>query len=198
MSNSRLNRIEQPPTHSQPVIIALTDLINRYTAGYPDLTANYDPAWRSPCEQVISPCQTKVTWHPYRRSYEDVFPGLEQALKCQIHKDIKAFYGSFWSGELEVLVPGEGCFSLLLPWNEEDIERLIINLCGHALQQRQYKLPMTLFFGCTADDNYEHFLSIDNNSGQVMLETPGAPPIRQLANNLSRFLRQLKPAARSK
>ena len=80
--------------------------------------------------------------------------------------------------------------ALLQVWNQDDFDRLIGNLIGHALAKRRSKSPLTLFFACTDQDDY--FLSLDNRSGRVLLEQPGVPPVRQVAENLTEFLQRLR------
>ena len=51
---------------------------------------------------------------------------------------------------------------------------------------------MTVFFACTEQDS-ELFLSVDNETGAVVLEKPGYKPIRQVADDLESFIRTLVP-----
>lgn len=182
----------QPKPFEHSVTIALTAFIKRYTTAHPHLTAPYDPLWRSVCESGVNDAGELTCWQPVRRDDPDDFTDLELALKLNIHPDIKAFYSSFWSGTL-VANAKEGAVSLLLLWNEEDLQHLLTNFIGHVLQQRRQRLPITWFFACT--DDHEYYLSVDNNSGAVLLEAPGLQPLRQVADNLASFLSQLTPAA---
>jgi SecY interacting protein Syd len=179
-----------------PVTAALDAFVVRYLAQYPTLFDAYDPDWRSPCE-IAAPTHSEgidvVAWRPLKRSHADDFAGLERALELTIHPDIKAYYGSFWSGGLEATAT-EGHVSLILLWNPADAERLIENLLGHAMAKRRVKAPYTVFFACTEPDS-ELFLSVDNASGAVVLEAPGARPLRTVAPSLTDFLRGLTPAA---
>jgi SecY interacting protein Syd len=113
-------------------------------------------------------------------------------LERPIHPDIKAYYGSFWSGGLEATA-AEGHVSLILLWNPADAERLIENLIGHSIAKRRVRAPFTVFFACTEFDS-ELFLSVDNDTGAVVLETPGAKPMRRVASSLTVFLRGIEPA----
>jgi SecY interacting protein Syd len=178
-----------------PVTEALRDFIARYLTQYPTLVDAYDPDWRSPCE-VVAPRRADgidvVGWRPLERAHADDFAGLERALELTVHPDIKAYYGSFWSGGLEATA-AEGHVSLILLWNPADAERLIENLLGHALAKRRARAPFTVFFACTEPDS-ELFLSVDNDSGAVVLEKPGARPLRTVASSLTDFLRGLAPA----
>ena len=112
-------------------------------------------------------------------------------MEITIHPDIKAYYGAFWAAGLEAEA-ADGHVSLLFLWNPEDVARLNENLIGHALAKQRAKCGMTVFFACTEPDS-ELFLSIDNDSGAVVLEKPGFRPIRQVADDLASFLTTLIP-----
>jgi len=87
----------------------------------------------------------------------------------------------------------EGHVSLILLWNPSDAERLVENLIGHALAKRRVRAPFTVFFACTEPES-DLFLSVDNATGEVVLEKPGAKPLRTVAPSLTAFLRGLGPA----
>ena len=179
------------------VAAALDAFVARYVADFPDLVDPYDPQWRSPCETGV-PYEAAdgvevIPWRPLRRAFADDFAGLERALEVPIHNDVKAYYGRYWSGGLEATAE-EGHVSLILLWNPSDAQRLVENLIGHALAKRRARAALTVFFACTEPDS-DLFLSIDNASGAVVLEAPGAKPIRTVAPSLTVFLRGLRPAA---
>ncbi len=189
--------VPQSPTESHPVDVALDDFVRRYLAAYPDLWDVYDPHWRSPCEtgepQSGPDGELRVPWQPLRRHGPvDDFAGLERALEFPIHEDVRRYYGRYWSGGLEAEAP-EGHVSLLLLWNGEDADRLVENLIGHALAKRRARSPFTVFFACTEPDS-DLFLSIDNDTGCILLEEPGRPPRREVAPTLADFLTTLAPA----
>ncbi len=174
----------------------LERFVVRYLERYPELYEPYDPEWRSPCE-TGPPVTTLdgaevVPWQPVTRRFADDFAGLERALETGIHPDIKAWYGSYWSGDLEATAP-DGHVSLLFLWNAQDAERLVENLIGHAMAKQRAKSEFSVFFACTEPDS-ELFLSVENRSGQVLLEKPGYPPVRTVAESLAEFLRLLEPA----
>ena len=173
----------------------LRRFVDRYVHAYPDLTEVFDPDWRSPCEvgePYAGPGGVEVVrWHPVRRRYADDFAGLENALDLTIHPDIKAYYGAYWSGGLEAAAP-EGHVSLIFLWNDADAERLVENLIGHALAKRRARATFSVFFACTEADS-ELFLSVENETGRVLLERPGYKPIRTVAESLPEFLAVLAP-----
>ncbi len=178
------------------VNVALTSFVERYVARYPTLVDRFDASWRSPCEEgepyIDEQGVEQIGWRPVVRSHADDFAGLERALEMPIHPDIKTYYGSYWSGGLEATA-AEGHVSLILLWNPADSERLIENLIGHALAKRRARAPFTVFFACTEADS-DLFLSVDNASGAVVLEAPGAKPLRTVAPSLTEFLRGIDPA----
>jgi len=178
------------------VAAALDAFVARYVAEFPDLFDPFDPQWRSPCESG-EPYEAAdgvevVPWRPLRRAFADDFAGLERALEVPIHDDVKAYYGRYWSSGLEATA-AEGHVSLILLWNPSDAQRLVENLIGHALAKRRARAPLTIFFACTEPES-DLFLSIDNATGEVVLEAPGAKPIRTVAPSLTVFLRGLVPA----
>lgn len=180
---------------------ALAEFIDHTLKAYPDLRAPFDPDWRSPCE-IGEPFETEqgpvIAWRPLRRHPDTVtedFAPLERALEVPIHPDIKAYYGAYWAAGLEAEAV-DGHVSLLFPWNPEDVERLNENLIGHALSKkvgRRGGRGMSVFFACTEPES-ELFLSVDNDSGSVLLEKPGHKPIREVAGDLASFLATLVPA----
>ena len=130
-----------------------------------------------------------IFWRPVEQDPPADFSGLERALEVPIHPDLQAWYGSFWCDTFEVRAQ-EGRVALLQVWNRDDFDRLVANLIGHALEKRRSKAPLTLFFACTDQDEY--FLSLDNRSGQVLLERPGSRPEKQVADSLAEFLQRLR------
>jgi SecY interacting protein Syd len=184
-------------TKMTDVATQLDAFVQRYLDAYPQLIDPFDPQWRSPCE-AGEPFRSAdgaewVAWSPLRRAFADDFAGLERALEVPIHADIKAYYGTFWSGGLEATAT-DGHVSLILLWNPADARRLVENLIGHALAKRRARAPLTVFFACTEPES-DLFLSVDNATGQVVLEAPGAKPLRTVAPSLTAFLRGLAPAA---
>ena len=174
---------------------ALAAFVDRYVAAFPRLLEPYDADWRSPCE-CEQPFEANgerwVPWQPCRRAPAADFDGLEHALELQLHPAIKSYFGAFWSGNLEAEAR-DGHVSLILLWNPDDVDRLVENLIGHALAKQRARQPFTVFFACTEADS-ELFLSVANDTGEVLLEQPGRKPLRSVAPTLEEFLLGLKPA----
>lgn len=184
-------------TIDDQVCAALDAFMDRYLQAYPRLEDFHDPQWRSPCETaepyLDSQGEHRVLWQPQRREDPpDDFAGLERALEFPIHPSVKAYYGRYWSGGLEAEAD-DGHVSLLFLWNQEDADRLVENLIGHALTKRRLHQPFSVFFACTEADS-ELFLSVDNDNGQVLLEAPGRKPLRVVAESLAAFIDSLRPA----
>ena len=79
-----------------------------------------------------------------------------------IHPDIKTHYGRYWSANLEAEAP-DGHVSLLYLWNQQDVDRLVENLIGHAVACRQNRTPFSVFFACTEPES-DLFLTLNNST----------------------------------
>lgn len=185
----------QTPDHSLGDHI--DEFFTSYTKSHEKLVTEHDPEWLSPCE-VGQPWRDEhniqqICWQPVRRhsSVEDFF-GLQNALELNIHPDIKTHYARYWSATLHAEAP-QGHVSLMYLWNQQDVDRLIENLIGHALACKQNKTPFSVFFACTDEDS-DLYLTVNNQSGEVQLEQPGKQPIRVVAPSLSMFMQQLAPS----
>jgi SecY interacting protein Syd len=156
------------------------------------LSSHYDEQWRSACE--IHQEEGETFWRPISQSQPVDFNRLSNALEFDIHPDIQAYYGSYWSGSLEA-DSEEGQVSLIQLWNEDDFERLLANLIGHALVKYRAKQPFSVFFATTEPES-EYFLSIDNETGAIFLEEPGKPPLKEVESDINTFLQRLEPKLR--
>ena len=174
------------------LLLRYVDSHERDTGSLP--TQEFDPAWVSHCQIGMPAADGIIRWKPRGRDAIADFTGLERALDTEIHPDIKSFYGSYWSGVLE-LEAIEGGVTLIQIWNDDDFDRLIENILGHAMAKRRIKAPLTVFIACT--DEEEHILSVENKTGQVVLEEPGSAPIRTVSPTLAEFLDRLEPVPRS-
>lgn len=174
---------------------ALDRLLRRYVENCERLTgalptAEHAPAWPSPCEIGPPDADGRIHWEPRERDTAADFGGLERALDVVIHPDIKSFYGSFWAGTME-LAAEEGGLTLIQVWNEDDFDRLAENIIGHAMAKQRVRSSLTIFIAVA--DEGEFMLSVDNDTGSVVLEEPGSPPIREVALSLAEFLDRLQP-----
>ncbi len=176
---------------------ALDRLLRRYlescqrTSGSLPIQA-HDPAWPSQCQVGEPDAAGMIRWRPRERDTAADFSGLERALEREVHADIKSFYGSYWSGTME-LAAEEGGMTLIQVWNDDDFDRLVENILGHALAKQRIKAPLTIFIACADED--EFMLSVENETGRVVLEKPGSPPIREVSPSLAEFLDRVNPVA---
>jgi SecY interacting protein Syd len=180
---------------SEQVTAALDNFVQRYVIAakkHPEmLMVEYDHDWPSEC--YTRPCNTgdKVNWQPVKRSGIANFNDLEKALEMKIHQDVISYYSAYWSDNLSAETY-KGHLQLLQPWNQADFERLQQNLVGHILMKRRLKQPETLFVALTDEDDF--ILTVDNTSGEVVLEQVGLLPKEVVAPNLAAFIESLQPS----
>ncbi|WP_158967052.1 SecY-interacting protein [Paraglaciecola sp. L3A3] len=178
----------------QDVVKALDQFINNYVSAAEKsanaLTVEYDPAWPSECCVVADDSVHEVCWQPKLRSDKADFSGLEKALELTIHSDLKLFYGRYWSDNLNAQ-SAKGALQLLQAWNLEDFERLQQNLVGHILMKRRLKQAETLFFAVTDEEDF--ILTLNNATGEVLLEQVGLKSNNILAPSLAEFIQSLEP-----
>jgi SecY interacting protein Syd len=120
---------------------------------------------------------------------------FEKALSISLHPSIKTYFQCYWSDNL----PAKhdlGPLELIQVWNEQDFARLQQNLIGHLLMKRRLKQAETLFFALT--DQEDEILSIDNVSGQVVLEQVGLEPKKVIAANIASFILSLEPTLKER
>lgn len=176
---------------------ALDRTLRRYVDHREDITGTlptqeYDPEWPSECQIGEPGADGTIRWKPRERDSAADFSGLESALELEIHPDIKSFYGSYWAAAIEMQA-AEGGVTLIQVWNDADFDRLVENILGHAMAKKRVKAPLTVFIACT--DENEYMLSVDNDTGRVVLEEPGSPPSREVSPSLVEFLDRLQPIA---
>lgn len=151
----------------------------------------YDQSWLSPCLQGTENVAEgeKIDWQPLQEPHYGDLSGLENAMECDLHPSLRAFFGGVYSEHLHATYQGN-TLTLLFVWNDEDLNQLVENQLGHILLKTRAKLPLTLFIACT-DDN--RIIAIENSTGHVVLEDPGQPAEQVLADSLSDFLDALQP-----
>ena len=180
---------------SEQVITALDAFVQRFLVtakNHPEmLVVEYDNDWPSDCYKASSNDGDSVNWQPVKRIGVANFTDLEKALDMKIHQDIISYYSAYWSENLSTETDN-GYVQLLQPWNQHDFERLQQNLVGHILMKRRLKQPETLFFALTNEDDF--ILTVDNTTGEVMLEQVGLLPKETVAPNLATFIQSLQPS----
>lgn len=177
---------------SKALSLLIDKALSQTPSGYFE-HGQYDPDWKSPCEIGGPDAEGNILWKPVKRREPVYFSGLEEALELMVHDDIKTYYSSFYSDSIEARSE-EGRVSLIQLWNDEDFNRLKENLIGHYLAKKRLNQPFTIFFATTEKDS-EYFLSIDNETGTVLLEEPGRDPLKEVDHNIAAFLSRLTPAS---
>ena len=164
------------------------DAVREHTGALPSV--EHDADWPSPCIVDAPDADGRVRWRPYSREVQADFSGLERALEEPLHADICSFYGSYYSDPLPMRA-ADGPLTLLQVWSDRDFDRLLENVIGHVANQRRVHAPLTVFIAITDEDDLN--LCVCNASGKVVLERPGAAPLREIAPSLSAFLDGLEP-----
>ncbi len=191
MSNSN-NPIDSSPAPTPKQLnTTLDNFFNRFlnTQNNSLAKTNYDPEWPSPCQQGEPFSNSKyIHWQPIQRAENNDLEGLEKALELDLHPALKTFFTRYWSEQIDCIFQ-QGNLSLLFLWSDKDRDRLIKNQIGHALNKIRNQQTLTFFIACTDSD---YIISIDNQSGQVVLERSGYPIEKILSSNLNSFLNELE------
>lgn len=152
----------------------------------------HDSSWTSSCQQgemfLSEQMVASIHWQPVLRDENTDLAGIEEALETPLHPDIHSFFTRYWSEHIDCIFQ-QGNLSLIFVWNEQDMQRLIENQLGHALTKIRNRQTLTFFIACTDSD---YIISIENDTGAVVLERPGYPIEKTLANNLSEFIDDLE------
>lgn len=179
----------------QTVKKALTDFQQKYFSSYEALNhsgpkVEHDSDWSSPCELTEATDGEAVSWQVVPCHPALGFENIEQALELELHPDLKAYYGSFFSANLPART-ADGELELLFAWSQKDFERLQENLLGHVWMKRKLRQPVTLFFAVTDQEDIN--LVVINETGEVWAEKVGKKPHRKVAGSLAEFLQTLEP-----
>ena len=157
--------------------------------GNPTILVEED--WLSPALLPGYQVDQESEWLPtaIEHSTLDMFERLSDALEIEIPQSIIDYYTAAWSQPLQA-THTEGELSLIFVWNPEDLERLRENLIGHALNKRRLRQTISFFFATTEPDG-EQILSVESDTGRVLLEKPGQKKFSVIAEDLETFLSQV-------
>jgi SecY interacting protein Syd len=154
--------------------------------------SKHEPDWPSPCQQgdafLSEEMLDSIHWQPVLREKNNDLSGLEKALDTKLHPDIVLFFTRYWSDQIDAIFQ-QGNLTLLFVWNKADMDRLIENQIGHALNKLRNKQTLTFFIACTDSD---YIISVENDSGKVVLERPGYAIEKELSPNFSQFINELE------
>ncbi|MBT0585025.1 SecY-interacting protein [Alteromonas oceanisediminis] len=154
------------------------------------LVIAYDEDFPSRCIVAAATDGENVLWQPVLQTENNHFDNVQSALDLTLNTEYTAFFTRYWSDHLHASAP-DGELTLLQVWNQDDFERLQQNLIGHVLMKRRLKQPETLFFALT--DQEDIIISVENTTGNVVVEQVGKRPHRTLAPSLAEFLGSLVP-----
>lgn len=152
-------------------------------------TTEYISGWDAPCYRG-KPKSGDIGWEAVVQDPSLGFDNVEKALELSLDEGVKAFYGTFYAGDMYVEFR-EQPLVLLQVLHPEDGERLQKNLIGHVLMKQRLEQPITLFIGITDEDDL--MLTVDNTTGAVGLEYVGQPQHEILAGDMESFLERLTP-----
>jgi SecY interacting protein Syd len=151
----------------------------------------FESDWPSLCHQGDSFSQHSlqmIQWQPIQRESNQDFSGLEKALEITLRPEVALFFNHYWSEQINAIFE-QGNLTLLFVCNANDMNRLIENQLGHALNKLRNKQPLTFFIACTQSD---YIISVEHDSGNVILERLGYPIEKILADDLNQFMNALE------
>ncbi len=148
-----------------------------------------DEQWHSPCIQGKH-SEAMEYWQPVNISDNLSFDNVEHALELTLHEDICKYFSTIYSDSMNASCE-HGKLILLFPWCAEDFARLQQNIIGHVLMKRKLKQAITIFFALTDED--DTILSLNNDTGEIWVETTGCEPHKKIANSMIDFIAELTP-----
>ncbi len=173
---------------------SLDQFIKNFIAVHRELGSDglvqFDAQWPSPCVSEEAKNGDWVAWEPVLQPDTNSFANVEDALDIKLNPEFCSYFSRYYSESISAVAP-EGKCELLFAWSREDFERLQQNLIGHLLMKQRLGQPLTLFFAVT--DEEDVILSVDNQTGEVVVEQVGKLPSKILAASLSEFIDTLSP-----
>ncbi|WP_392552355.1 SecY-interacting protein [Orbus wheelerorum] len=173
-----------------------SDSLIFFTKRYIDIwqdTVNHNPK-SSELYGMPSPCikdtiDLAIFWLPIRPS-PHTLNIVEEVINIRIHDDAHLFYGTQYAGDMKAQW-NHLSLSLLQIWSDDDFSRLEQNIIAHLTMQKRLKRRPSIFIATTDDET--EIVSIDNQTGNVILEKLITNETDVLADDLDAFLSSLKP-----
>ena len=151
----------------------------------------HEPDWPSLCQEghsfLSEAMVDSIYWKPILREQNNDFSGLEKALDIELRPEFKDFFCRYWSEQIDAIFQ-QGNLTLLFVWNKADMDRLIENQIGHALNNLRNKKSLTFFIACTDSD---YIISLEHDTGNIVLERAGYTIEKVLSDNLVTFIDEL-------
>ena len=150
--------------------------------------AGFDKEWPSPCTREV--LGEKASWLPVERQPKGSLAGVGDGFDTIIHPDLDTYFSSYFSDNIKAHFQDK-LLELLFAWSEDDFTRLQENLIGHGVAKQRARQDLTFFFALIDDDR---FLSIENQSGRVVLEVLGSRKTTVIAESMTDLFAELRPA----
>ncbi|MEV2279021.1 SecY-interacting protein Syd [Nocardiopsis sp. NPDC049922] len=150
----------------------------------------FDPERPSPCCMDAPGAEGMIRWSPVEMNRPKALTTAEVTLTrhgLSLHPDAVALYGSFWSGPVESEHSGQGVL-LNTVWNETELEATAESIVGGVRLQAMSPGAITVPIAGTGSDL---FFTLDNTTGEILLQEAGCPPARIIAPSLASFLGEL-------
>lgn len=145
---------------------------------------------------IASPCITKtedlaVFWLPVQTNQHNL-DIVEEVIDLTINPAAHLFYGSQYAGDMKAQL-NDLSICLLQVWSDDDFSQLEQNIINHLLMQKKLKRRPSIFIATTDDET--SIISIDNQTGKIILEKLVTNEIEVLADDIDSFIDSLKPIA---
>lgn len=172
--------------------LALFDFTERYVQKWQDerstlpCALNYGEL-QSPC--ILKMVDESIFWQPYPQQHHSMHV-VEEVINIQVNSDIADFYCSQYCGDMSAQF-GQYQLKLTQVWNSDDFSHIEQNIIGHLDMLRRKKRRPTIFIATI--ESAEQFISVYNQTGEVILENLNSSEPVHLSGSLSQFLKTLTP-----
>jgi len=141
----------------------------------------------SPC--ITSTIDLAIFWLPIQPS-PYTLKIVEEVVNIRIHDDAHLFYGTQYAADMQAKFHHLS-LSLIQVWSDDDFSRLEQNIIAHLMMQKKLKRRPSIFIATTDDET--EIITIDNQTGKIILEKLITNETEVLADDLNVFLKSLKP-----